>query len=349
MEDLPELLRSARLLSGQWSCGVLSLQFHCLRREKGGSPLHDAVELCCEGVKALLVAHDCVWPHERPSCFKLADDRDLGSLSPWPWGEIETDVSLNSRTVEEDLKLAPAVKQCFGEIEAGLPCPCRLALHIERTSFLWIACEQISAFSNGEPLPMDRWKNQRARWWQGWAEYWAAEGGAGAGSDQEEAFIPAGETELDRSYVPTKEPAVSFGTHDVPPELLAPVRTWFESAFSKDWEAHASAERSLDIDLEDQVKLVRERLEGDEFGSWKYAREIAGWWVEGHRGYVGVLGVIHHMPMEGEPAENMLAQWSLSLRLREGVWTIRTWTEGWNEKLDNCRWASAWMASKPCE
>ena len=89
---------------------------------------------------------------------------------------------------------------------------------------------------------------------------------------------------------------------------------------------------------------IIERMMGDEFGSWNYAREIEGWWIEGRRAHVRVLGVKHYMPMDNDPAENQFAHWNFALRLRNDEWKIHSYSEGGYLTAEGRGWVSRWRS-----
>ena len=200
---------------------------------------------------------------------------------------------------------------------------------------------------------METWESQFAAWWKNWDNHWHD---SDEESDEEEpvfedAFIPAGEdSPADLAYRPPGEPAVELMDSDVPVELMQPIRAWFEATHTCDWKRKVAAQRNLDLSEEDQV-----RREKDDyvhfFGRWGYARQIDEWWIERAVGEVSVRGVEHSMPDEEDPATNIESVWTFGLRLREGGWVIRTYSQGWPpfgsasiKELSEKPWFSNWSA-----
>ncbi len=132
---------------------------------------------------------------------------------------------------------------------------------------------------------------------------------------------------------------------DAPDELLGPVRTWFEAGLPLDAAKRVSVAPNLDESPREQIASEQASMVGDSFGSWDYAREVEGWWIEGDRAYVGVAGATHYMPMDGDPAENNLSRWAFRLRRREGVWQIHNHTGGNSDELAMRPWARGWRVN----
>lgn len=339
---IPHLLSGACLLTGAYDADAreLRLSYECLRRSADGSELTDrTVTLHLGGVTGITVAYDGRWLRDRPSQFRLPEDARLERLVPWPLPATElVDLSVDSADAVESVVLA-AHRESLVETDAGdgdrLVC-----LHVDQgirnvPTIVAVRCASIVPYAGGRPLPLETWAQERAAWWRAWEAHWAAqeEGGGDTAPVDEDAFIPAGTNEvLDRSYAPPERPAFDCPPSDAPEELLTPVRIWFEAGITLDAAKRVSVAPDLDVPPDERIAVVHAFMTGDGFGSWDYAREVEGWWIEGDRAFVGVVGVTHSMPEDGEPAGDRLIRFEFALRRREGTWQIHAQTSGLYEE-----------------
>ncbi len=310
------------------------------------------VELRLSGVRAIVVAYDATWNHERPSEFEVPNDLCIQSLSPWPLPSIEAWMSINSKRDLETVELAARRDLLLGDLSEGSQSAARVCLGVDMgipriPITLWIACDGITPFASDKHLELQEWADQYDSWWKKCNEHWDEkpdyEPDIAPPPVEEDAFIPAGSNDdLDRKYKPPSEPAFALDLTDAPHDLLSPLRDWFEAVFLQEWERRAKSERNPDESLADQTAKVQEWLLGDSFGSWDYARQVDSWWIEGRRAHVRVVGVKHYMPMDGDPAENQLTQWDFALRQRDGEWVIHTYSEGGEVSTEGRRWIADW-------
>lgn len=350
-QRIPPLLESATLMTGEYHPGLgeLWLAFSCLRRHVDGSTMTDhTVTLRLVGVTEVVVAYDPTWPEDRPSEFRLREDVRIRGLAPWPLPQVEPLLTIDSAASEETLELAAYRETLVGTgLEAGRRLVCiHASLGVPCVpTLLAIRCSAVRPYSGGRPLPLDTWEAEFGAWWTGLREYWDSEH-AKRKPAAEDASIPAGSNErLDRSYSPPQEPPFGVAAHDAPPELVTPVRTWFEAGLVLDAAKRVSVEPDIDTSTEEQVEIMHELMWGDEFGAWEYACEIESWWIEGDRAFVGVAGVTHLMPMDGDPAANRVTRWSFSLRRRHGVWQIDQSSSSNEDDMATRPWARRWRAS----
>lgn len=350
---IPELLHDAQLLSGEYNpeSRELQLTFECLRRHPDGSALEDRkVTLHLAGTTAVTAAYDPLWPEDRPSQFQPPEDARLSALAPWPLPPMEVELSLDSPTAEESLALACCRQSLVNTDDAEaqhLVC-LHFSLGLPRVQVLLaVRCASVRPYASGEPLSVEVWEEEFAAWWKGWEDHWRSQEEAPTDADaeavEEDAFIPAGNADaVDRSYVPPRQPAFECLRTDIPEELLSPLRTWFEAGLALDAAQRASVAPNLDERPEDQIASEQAWMTGDGYGSWDYAREVEAWRIEGDRAYVGVAGVTHYMPMDGDPAENHLSRWAFALHRRGSAWQIHRHTSANDDDLATRPWAQPW-------
>ena len=374
LRDLPELLHDATLERGAWRAdrSELALWFTCLRRSPDGADLDPAVELRLTGVAAVAVTYDPVWPEVRPSALVVDRDLAIAALEPWPLPAAEAAVGIDSPAAAEDLELAARTDWLVGGAAAEASARHRLSFApggggaIARV--VTVACDGIEPWAGGAPLPLARWADEYAAWWQGWRDHWSSDDGdddeeAEEGGDQDDE---EDEDELDTAdwdrpepadmlaagaapavgldYRPPAELPFDLEPTDAPTELLRPIQDWFESFHALDWSRRAQAFPDLDVSLADRA-LQLEHSYPDEHGVWDYARAVTAWWREGRRAYVRVQGVEHFMPMDGEAATDRLAHWSFELRRRGETWQIHRYLSGFDHGVELPEWAVRWRAS----
>lgn len=275
-KEISELLESARLRSVVYDAQHrrLDLTFVCLRATNNSPPSPDVtVEL--HEVHEVVVGYDTFSIERRPSEVVVPDTVRIDALEPWPVPAL-TDVEcwVDSKQANEDLDAAaqrqvlistPAHGESVHSVVVlmgrGIP-----RVHVR----LGVRCGAIRASSQGDPLALDQWGAEFQTWWRRWSERSRT-----AGRQQIEAQRPS-----TTRYVPPDRPAFDVGPHDVPEELLAPVRAWFESGVQRDAIVRARVEPHLDRTREQDVALAQSQLEDED---WPYAREVDGWWIEGRR------------------------------------------------------------------
>ena len=356
---LSHLLHDASLERVVADGDTVSMFFECLRRNVDGTELDDRiVELRFGSVSAVAIAYDPPAPSERPSTFEVPEAVRLSAISPWPEPSVEGDIGVSSRADRENVELAAVVDWLHGSLSEGDASPATFSLAFERGSppvavKLWMAFAGVSAFAGGVPLGSSEWTEQHAAWWRGWQQHW--DSNPPVESERpvaEDAVIPLAEDPVpDLGYEHPREPAFELEPTDAPPEILAPVRSWFESLFERDWKKRASVYRDLDQSLDAQAKYLAEAGTTHEFGTWGYARAVDAWWVEGRRGFLRVRGIEHSMPVDDEPASSCETVWDFSLCEREGAWFIRGYSQGWprygsaeQRPASDKPWLSRWKA-----
>ena len=341
------MLHDARLVTGAYDAQMreLRLTFDCLRRHTDGSAMQDRnVTLHLAGITAVTAAYDPLWPKDRPSQFRLPDDACISRLVPWPLPSAEVEVSVDSATSAESLELAAhreVLVETSGEDAGRLLCLHSTVGKQHIPLLLAIRCASVRPFANGQPFSLDAWAAEFAAWWTSWNEYWNEQTEAAEDAPPISSENGVG---LDRSYAPPDLPAFEAERTEVPEALLFPIRTWFEAGLTLDAARRVSVSRNLDETTDDQVALEQAWMTVDDYGSWDYAREIEGWWMEGNRAYVGIVGMMHFMPIDGEPADDVPSRWSFALRRRGDVWQIHRHMSSGDDALASRRWAQRWRS-----
>ncbi|MBN2494534.1 MAG: hypothetical protein JXR96_08095 [Deltaproteobacteria bacterium] len=339
--DIPHLLHDATLVSGEWDrdASRLTLVYECLRRALDGSEIEDRrVEIALDGVVAFGVAYDSSLPDIRPSELVVPDSWVVKQIDPWPFRAMEAPMSINSESDAETVELAARCDWLLGDARAASGARYRICLEYSGSPrirlLISVAAGAISPSIGGEPFPLDLWAKQYNAWWQGWQEHWDRKEEDGEDEEGEpaleDAAIPMGEDPPpDLSYSPPREPAFELTETEAPVEVLAPLRDWFEGLLERDWARRAGAFPHIDIEPIEHARAIEQRMQGQDFGRWGYARAVDRWWVEGKRAHVRVRGIEHSMPEEDDPAENVESVWDFALRCRRGEWKIWGYSQGW--------------------
>lgn len=336
--------RESRLLDGSWDPLARRLMLHidCLRRNVDGSPLSDtSVELHMAGVVAIAVAYDPKWPEERPSELRLAPERVLASLQPWPLDPQELVLHVNSVADQEQLDMAARVGWILGDSEHGRAAPMRVSFNFDwgpAAGMLWIASDALASFAAGRALGIDTWIDQFDAWWRDWV----------ARAPARRRAEPKDSAKLRNSERAARcgasgDPPFILESTTAPDELLRPIRVWFEAPLVDGWIELARVYPHLDSTERDRAETLERYFEDAK--TWSFAREIEAWWIEGKRAYVRVLGVAYFPPDDGERARARLSAWSFELRRRSEGWQIRSYVEG--DAPDGARrapWVARWPA-----
>jgi len=326
-------LHDATLLEAQIDARLVTLTFAPLRRNVDGTDLVDRrVRLELRDVDLVALGYDPTWNHEKPSEFSLPADLEIDHLSELPCPITDAEVAMDSRTAEEDLKLAARVHWLRGEphslgrsphnisirFGAGLP---RIPMHV------FVAYGTLHTFDAQGPLALSLWELQFAAWWKGWEEHWSSQDADDSSAEPvlEDAFIPVGTESPSSDVNPPELPAFLIHDADVPADILRPLRDWFEGTHARQWSRVAAAEAHPDIAPEQRARTLCAN-HGDR---WPYARAIDSWWREGLRVHVRVRGAEYTAGSEGEPAATEETVWDFALRLRGATWAIRTHSQGW--------------------
>jgi hypothetical protein len=319
-------------VGGDWQprAAVLTLAFGCLRRDADGSRLEETVDLALSRVTAIAVAFDPFWPEERPSGLRVPPELRIERLDPWPLAAREAEAVLDDDDAIEAVELAARTDWVAGDLASLAAARHRLTLHagdgiprIHRR--IAIGFEEAAPSAGGRPLAWCEWAQQYEAWWLGWRQHHdearGEESGPDTGDDdpieEEDAFIPAGQDAPADPDYSIAEPVVDLDPHDAPEDLLRPVLDWFET-------------RRASGSTEDDIDMV-------------HARSIDGWWIEGRRANVRVLGVQHYPPCDGEPADSVISAWSFALRRSGDRWSVRGWT---SRRADRPMpaWTARWTA-----
>ncbi|HEX8913446.1 MAG TPA: hypothetical protein VF796_13880 [Humisphaera sp.] len=348
LRRIASLLHDAVLLDVAWdrAARTVALRFDCLRRNPDGSDLDDrTVVFRLDGVCAVAVGYDSVFPEARPSSFEPPGRLTAEDMNGWPYRRQEATLRVNSAVAEDAMDAARVDWLAGGgpDLRAAASTFCvsfeqwgDLGLPMIRV-WLLAGGDRFAIHDGGDglPLDLDLWERQFEGWWTGWRAYWASRSNAGVGVDdgsvdELETAIPAGAPEPpDLGYRPPAEPPFDVGPTDTPPDLLRPIRDWFEGHHATDWRRVALAYPAPDDTPDERAALLEDWKTGHDFGRWGYARGIDRWWAEGRRACVFVRGVEHTSPSDGEPAEDRESVWTIALRHRGGGWVIDTYSQGW--------------------
>lgn len=113
--------------------------------------------------------------------------------------------------------------------------------------------------------------------------------------------------------------------HDLPRELLVPLGNWFEAAFAFDYERLAGMYMELASD-EDNLSLLQQGAMGHHPGTFRYARCVEGWYIEGHTATVTFRGVEHNSyELEEEPTTEEIA-WVFEMMRIGNAWRVMGYT-----------------------
>lgn len=319
---------------------TLTARFDCLRRNTDGSEMADrTVEFRLGNVTTLAVGYDSAFLETRPSQFDPPRRITGDELADWPFRPQEAALSINSTVIEDALDSA-RLDWLAGDEPTLRDARCTLCLTFDQWGDfgkpmlpvqLLAGGDDLAITSGGLPLDLSEWAKEFEAWWTGWQEHWAARGEGGDDETGEyDTAIPAGEPEPpDLSYRPPAEPVFALEPTDAPPEVIRPVRDWFESQHERDWVRLARVYPCTQRSVKERAKELEEWNTGHNFGRWGYPRRIDQWWQEGRRACLVVRGIEHEMPLEGDPAENRETVWTFALRHRGGEWIIDTHEQGW--------------------
>jgi hypothetical protein len=353
--DIPELLRSARLLRGEMRLPAreLSLHFSCLRRNTDGTALADAtVELHLAHVVAVAAVYDATWPQKRPSEFNLPSECEMTVLNPWPMVAQEVALRVDSKADDEQVALAARVRWIMGGAQDASRAAKRVSFNFavecrDVDAMLWIACGEIAPWSAGRSLDLQLWVEQYRAWWHAWAEKTttnkrtARDSDRASGEGKVVPFVQA-EGSTDRGSPPSELP-FALETSVVPSELLEPLRVWFEAPFAGEWLKMARV--YPDLDSTDEARAQALAHSSADYEPWSFAREATNAWIEGTRAHVQVLGVHYFPPDEGSSAYNRLTRWSFDLRKRGNAWQIRRYVEDdGSDDAMGADWIKCWSA-----
>lgn len=355
LKRIERLLHDATVADVTWdrALSLFTLRFNCLRRNPDGSDMDDrAVEFRLTGVRVIAVGYDSASLEMRPSRFEPHRRVTPGDLADWPFRPQEASLRIDSAAVVEDALDSARLDWLAGNGPDLRAAPRTFCLTFDQwTDFgmpvihvrLLVGGDKFTVVDGGGvPFDVEVWEQQFEAWWSGWQRHWASKPdeededgddnaeGEGGGASEYETAIPAGEPEPpDPSYRPPPEPVFALEPTEAPPEVLRPVRDWFEGHHARDWARMARAYPHPEEPVEERAAKLEEWSCGHDFGRWGYARSVDDWWVDGRRACVIVRGVEHEMPSEGDPAGDREAVWTFALRHRVGGWVIDTYSQGW--------------------
>ncbi|MDF1663143.1 MAG: hypothetical protein P1V97_15315 [Planctomycetota bacterium] len=342
---ISDLLDEGQLHSFHWEALLkrICIVTQCLRTGSDGEGLERVpVLLSFTDIEVLFIGHHPTKLNIAPEDYKLKRKLSHDDLKHWEFSPLEFYLSVNSPQRIEDALFAFDRQWIIGEESDLSGSDYSIVISLSHSPILGLptnniellfACGGISVESQGAPLDLDTWTMQYKAWWESWKTYWdkkledreIGEDSAGL----EEVFIPAGiEPPPDLDYFPPREPAFQLEPHDLPEELVRPIRMWFESKHSGDGVMRAQSSERLGKDLAEQAEDEEEDFI-ENFDGWGYARQIDSWWSRGSVSFVEVRGLEHRMPFEGRTEENTETVWSFQLRWREDRWIIRTLSQGW--------------------
>lgn len=338
-----ELLHDAVLEEVVWdqTLATFKVRFNCLRQSGTDSELSDrAVEFNLAGVQVVAVGYDSSDLAARPSRFDPPQRITAEALADWPFRPQEATLWINSAMVQDAVASA-RLEWLDGDEQALRDAACTFCIVFDQWGDfglpmlhvrLVIGGESFTITSGGVPLGLDEWTKQFEAWWTGWKAHWDAKTAERKENEsvEYETCIPAGQPESPNlTYQPPREPAFALEPTDAPPEVVGAIRDWFESHHERDWLRLARVYPHADRSLEERAAELESWKMGHEFGRWGYARSVDEWWLEGPRACAVVRGIEHSMPCEGDPEENRETVWTFGLRLRNGVWTVDTYSQGW--------------------
>jgi len=343
IEQIPDLLNEAYLAYLAWNVDdrVLDLYWdNCLVRNADGTEIKDRVTLLrCRDVRGIAAGTEPSDCFARPSEIRPPGEvtaeflaKEISGDVRWSWDD-ESWIVINIRRVEQEVFHSLKSALLFGNEKDIMESPVRVIFNIpgelteagdEYDVSILAGCESLTACNRrGEPKSLEIWSAQCAAWWTGWKKHWkdnVSGDQEGCESTVEDSMIPAMRNEADPYYEPPQEPAFALSAHDMPEELLIPLRNWFEGKLEKDCLKIARAWPWGD-DLEERARNIS-GWEPDTH--WGYIRAVDEWWQEGDRASVTIRGIMHNAPFSGHPAENMETLWKFAIRRLLGDWTIKS-------------------------
>ena len=148
---------------------------------------------------------------------------------------------------------------------------------------------------------------------------------------------------------PPTEPPFALEDHDVPADLLTPVRDFFELHHAGKWGELARVHPRLGDDHEFRTAWLAAHFV--DLHEWGYARAVEGWWQEGRLAHVQLRGIQHCLEEDAMDSHSVECVWSFSLLQRDDTWIVRNWAQAWPSMggapelpLANKPWLSRWSA-----
>ncbi|HYE63294.1 MAG TPA: hypothetical protein VD997_14985 [Phycisphaerales bacterium] len=304
----------------------LELTFHALRAA-AGAVIEAPVLIRFDQLRAVGLGYDTN-PAVRPSQLRLATRPRAEDLARWPGVEADCfatgNVTTHGHSLIDDLLL--------GTPEDFTTAPVRISFlfeqpwraggeHVEVD--LNIAAGAISAIADGAELPVDTWERQYDEWWRLWSSEW--EKPEGPDHPDLAAAIPGGKPDARPPTPPPDQPAFEVSADELPAELAAPLRDWYEGSVTQDWHRVAASYLNICISAESRANDLEQTAVS--LQSWPFARMIDDWWIEGKAACVAVRGIEHSAGDDG--GEALESVWTFSLVQTHGAWKIRTHMQGW--------------------
>ncbi len=329
---ISDLLDDAELQSLRWSGerGCVDVVPGCLRARSGTGGVLPAMTLSFTGVTALGLSFES-W-RRKPSVVDWPDaSRALTMLGEERGGRFVY-FSHDNEDWASDALSAPGLVWVHGDEVVFAGAHPRFVLSIERPvqidgyfhdAWVLIAARGVVAMDDSGPVSLDDWAAQFDNWWRAWKAHWADDTESTGEPSAFSAAIPASEMKTDPEYVPPAEPVFDLAPHDLPDDLLAATRIWFEREHTAHGETNVNP-------------------------WWPYAREVSSWWVDGARANVEFLGIRHTMPTENHPAENDVLLFGLSVVLRRGSWVVCefSWGSPCTGLVATAPWMRAWNGGR---
>ena len=340
-------MEESRLHSVRWEPALdrAVLAFECLRRRPDGNAVEDSiVAIEVSDLAALAIAHRPALNGIPPSKYRPERQLVADDLRSWPLAPEEAEVAFNSPDAEEEVLLSHRLDWVLGDGQSSRACSNRLVVFLDHSACLGTPANNImllfaggglAASSAGANLDPDTWQREFRAWWDGWDKHWSRKGGASKTSPEEGAkiedtVIPLREDPPpDTEYEPPAEPPFELEPNELPEELVKPIRDWFCSLHTRNWEQRARATRDLDRSVEDQAQHLEKSFLTWNFGNWGYGRQIESWWREGSLAEVEVRGLEHHLSADWRSPENRECVWTFRLHERDSGWVVRSWGKAW--------------------
>lgn len=340
---IPDLLHDAYLVFIRWNIKESTLDLYwgnCLIRNVDGTEIKDRTMLLrCTDIRGIAAGTEPLDCFVRPST--LPPPRDInteclveGINTSKSWnGSDSSWIKINDRKVEQEVFLSFRSALFSGTEKDITESPIQVIFNVPggnvgagdkyKVSIL-AGCSRLTVSNRNGVKDLNTWAAQYAAWWGGWKKHWEdkpIKDPVGYESTVEDVLIPGMKDEADPDYVPPQEPPFALSVHDVPDELIIPLRGWFEGVMKRDWLQMAQAMTWID-DVADYARW----LSGVQpQSSWGYARAVDGWWQEEDHAVVTVRGIEHDAPSSDEPAESIERVWEFALRRRLGKWKVKSY------------------------
>jgi hypothetical protein len=342
---IPDLLHEAYLAYIAWKVDecVLDLYWgNCLIRNSDGTEIKDrTILLRCADITGIAAGTEPLDCFAKPSMLLPPGEVDAGCLEKGKnisesWKDCdESWLAINKRRVEQEIFHSLRTVFLAGIEKDIIESPVRIMFNVPGGSVsaggeyevtILAGCSQITVYDgNGEPKDLATWDALYAAWWAGWKKHWddkPLNDPDGYEQAIEDTMIPAGEDETDPDYQPPQEPPFMLSAHDVPEDLLTPLRNWFEGSLKRDWLQIARAWTWGD----EVAEWAGQRSSGEPLYEWGYARAVDEWWQEGEHAVVTLRGIRHQAPFPGSPDENREIVWKFALRCWQGTWVLQRYT-----------------------